>query len=90
MSKKTSEYNQAIHILLELKKLYPTYTMGSHLSFALSEYGDVWGLTDKELVFALEKYKTELEMDTVQDRDIDKIIKGGENLDKLFNDEDYE
>ena len=90
MSKKATYYNQAIHLLQELKKLYPGYSMGLHLSMALAEYGDTWGLSDKELVFALEKHKLEMEMDIAPDKDLDKIIKDGEDLDKLFEEGDYE
>lgn len=88
MSKKPTAYKQAINLLLELKKLYPNYSLGMHLSTCLSDYGDAWTVTDRELLFALEKYKTELEMNIVSDREIDKILKEGENLDKLFAEED--
>lgn len=50
-------------MLQHLHRLYPTYNMGRHLATALDGYGDIWGLTDKELEFALEKYVSELEMD---------------------------
>lgn len=90
MSKKPSAYNQAIHLLQELKHLYPTYSLGQHISTSLSDYGDAWGITDKELVFALEKYKTELEFNTVPDEDINKIIEEGKDLTKLFNEDEYE
>ena len=95
MAKKSCPYNQVIHILQELKKQYPLYTMGQHISTALSDYGDVWGLPDKEMLFALEKYKTELEFNIVPEKEIDKIIEEGKDLYTLFKDdenqeEDYE
>jgi len=92
MSKKPTPYKQAVTLLLELKKQYPNYSLGMHLSTALADYGDSWGITDKELLFALEKYRTELEMNVVSDKEIDKIIKDAENLDKLFleEEEDYD
>ena len=37
--------------------------MGRHLSTALDGYGDTWGLTDKEIAYALYKYRSQLEMD---------------------------
>jgi hypothetical protein len=89
--RKTSAYIQAIHILQDLHKLFPNYNMGRHLSTALDGYGDVWGMTDKELVFALEKYKTQLEMDNysaTEDEDLAKIIKDGIELDNIFKDEE--
>lgn len=85
---KKENYNKAIDILLELHKKYPNYGLGKHLSTALADYGDVWGLTDKEIVFALEKYKAELEY-TVDD-DIEKIIEDGKNIDKMLNKDPYD
>ena len=89
--RKMSAYNEVIHILQDLHKAFPNYNMGRHLSTALDGYGDVWGLSDKELVFALEKYKTQLEMDSyprTEDEELAKIIKDGMELDKMFKDED--
>jgi len=89
MSKKT-HYQQALHTLQELHKDFPTYNMGRHLATALSDYGDIWGLNDKELAFALNKYKTELEMDVphTDESEIDKIIKEGMDLDNILKEED--
>lgn len=89
MSKKTP-YQQALQTLQELHKDFPTYNMGRHLSTALDGYGDIWGLTDKELAFALNKYKAELEMDVphTDESEIDKIIKEGMDLDNILKEED--
>lgn len=89
MSKKT-HYQQALHTLQELHKSFPTYNLGRHLSTALSDYGDIWGMTDKELAFALDKYKTELEMDVphTDEKEIDRIIKEGMDLDNILKEED--
>ena len=56
-------FKEIIQTLNKLYKAHPTYNVGRHLSTALDEYGDIWGMTNKELAFALEKYSTELEMD---------------------------
>lgn len=92
MGKRISEYSQVLKVLLELKGLYPNYSLGQHISTAFSEYGDLWGITDKEFLFALQKYKTELEFNVVSDDEVDKIMKDAQNLDTLFKDEeeDYE
>lgn len=89
MSKKT-HYQHALQTLQELHKDFPTYNMGRHLSTALADYGDIWGLNDKELAFALNKYKTELEMDVphTDESEIDKIIKEGMDLDNILKEED--
>jgi len=66
--------------------------MGRHLATALDEYGDVWGLTDKEVLFALEKYKSQLELDVphTDENELDQIIKDGMNLDDILKEQDGE
>lgn len=83
-------YNQVISILQELHKDFPTYNMGRHLATALADYGDIWGITDKELVFALNKYKSELEMDIphTDESELEKIIKEGMDLDNILKEEE--
>ena len=90
--RRMSYYAQVLHILQSLHKNYPTYNMGKHLSTALDGYGDVWGISDRELLFALEKYKTQLEMDIphTDDDELDQIIKDGMNLDDILKEEDGE
>lgn len=88
MSKKPNYYNQALHLLQELHKLYPTYNMGRHLATALSDYPDMWGIPDKEVSYALQKYKAQLEMDVPHTEDIDKIIQDGMDLDRMFREEE--
>ena len=89
MSKKNN-YEKALQVLQDLHKDFPTYNLGRHLSTALADYGDIWGLSDKELCFALTKYKTELEMDVphTDESEIDKIIKDGMDLDNILKEED--
>lgn len=89
MSKK-NHYQQTLHTLQELHKDFPTYNMGRHLATALADYGDIWGLTDKEIAFALDKYKAELEMDVphTDDSELEKIIKEGMDLDNILKEED--
>jgi len=88
MSKRTNYYNKVVSALQELHTIYPNYNMGRHLATALDGYGDTWGLTDKEFLYALTKYKGELEMDVPHTDDIDQIIKEGMDLDNLFKEED--
>lgn len=92
MGKRATPYNQAVQILHDLKKEYPNYSLGQHIATALEAYGDIWGITDKEFVFALEKYRTELELNIVSDAEVDKIVRDAQNLDTLFQEEeeDYE
>lgn len=90
--RKPNYYNQAIHILQQLHASYPEHNMGKHLATALDEYGDIWGVSDKELLFALEKYKMQLDMDVphTDDKELDEIIKDGMNLDDILKEEDGE
>jgi hypothetical protein len=83
-------YRQIIHILEKLHKAHPTYNMGRHISTALDGYDDVWGVTDKEFLFALEKYELALNMDVdhIDQEEIDKIIKDGMNLERMFLDDE--
>jgi len=89
MSKKNN-YQQSLHTLQELHKDFPTYNLGRHLATALADYGDIWGITDKELAFALDKYKSELQMDVphTDDSELEKIIKEGMDLDNILKEED--
>jgi hypothetical protein len=87
--KKPNHFNQITAVLQDLHSSYPSYNLGRHLSTALDEYGDLWGVTDKEMLFALTKYKNQLDMDIphTDDSEIDKIIKEGLDLDNLFKEE---
>ena len=84
-------YTQIIGLLKELQKAFPKYNLGKHLSTALEGSGDVWGMSDKELLHLLHKYKTELELDMPHsnDQEIDDIIKNGMNLNNMFEEEEY-
>lgn len=88
--RKASVYNQILALLQQLHREYPNYNMGRHLATALDEYGDVWGLTDYEILFALNKYKTQLNSDIggVDVYNVNKIIEEGLDLDNILNEED--
>lgn len=88
MSRRQSDFSKLISLLTELHKAYPHYGVGRHLSTILADYGDIWGMTDREFVFALEKYKLQLEMDVPNAEDIDEIIRQGMNLDSILKEED--
>jgi hypothetical protein len=81
-------YRQIIRTLERLQKSHPTYNIGRHIATAL-DGSDVWGITDKELLFALQKYEVELNMDVDHEEDIEDIIKDGINLERtLFEEEE--
>ncbi len=89
--KKNTNYIAILEKLEELHSSHPSYSFGRHISIAFSEYGDVWGITDKEALFALEKYAQELEGDDdkiASSEYLDKIIKEGMNLDTILDEEE--
>lgn len=90
--RKASYYSQILQLLQQLHSAYPTYNLGRHLATALDGYGDVWGLTDKEILFALEKYKSELDLDIphTDETELDQIIRDGMNLDDILKEQDGE
>lgn len=89
---KPNNYYKILALLQQLHVSYPSYNLGRHIATALDEYGDTWGLTDKELLFALEKYAAELNMDFphTDESEIDRIIKDGMDLDNILKEEDVE
>lgn len=79
-------------MLESLHKAHPTYNIGRHISTALDGYDDIWGVTDKEFLFALEKYELELNMDSphIDEEEIEEIIKDGMNLERTLFEEEEE
>lgn len=82
MSRKNSEYTQIIELFQQLNKKYPSYSIGRHVATALADYTDVWGVSDKEFLFALTKYSAELEMNVLSDDDkfLQKVIADAEHI----------
>lgn len=87
--RRASAYNQILGILHELQKEYPQYNMGRHLATALDGYGDVWGIPDTEIFFALSKYRAQLNMDfnRSESQDIERIIQDGIDLDNILKED---
>lgn len=88
--KPTTPYEQILSVLVELKELFPTYNIGRHLETALDGHKDIWGLTDKEMLYSLKKYKAQLTLDIPHpdESEIDKIIKDGMNLDTILQEDE--
>lgn len=84
---KTTHYENILGILIELKEMYPGYTIAKHLSTALE--GNFWGMTDQQLFAELHKYKSRLQLDIPhKDDEIDQIIKDGMNLHKILEEDE--
>lgn len=92
MSRVVNYKKKVINQLEQLTKDYPSFGVGRHISTALSDYGDFWGITDKEFSFALDKYIAQLDLDenSIAAPDyIDKIIEDAKHLfDAKTDDED--
>lgn len=85
-----SNYLKTLDILKELKLKHPSYNLGRHIATALSDYGDIWGLTDKEVLFAFQKYSSELDLD-ILDMDeeyVNKVIEDAKDLNYILDDEE--
>ena len=87
---KPTAYEQILSVLIELKETFPSYNLGRHLDTALNEYKDIWGMTDKEMLYALSKYKSQLTMDVPHpdESEIDKIVKDAMNLDTILQEDE--
>jgi len=89
MTKLPNYHRKIIQILNRLCKSHPTYNMGRHISTAL-DGSDIWGVSDKDFLFALHKYEIEINMDIDHDdKELEAIIKDGMNLERtLFEEEE--
>jgi hypothetical protein len=84
-------YGECLSLLSKLHQEHPSFSLGRHLSTALSEYGDVWGLSNKEILYALEKYQAEIDMEnssSTHDEYVDKVVREGMNLDTILDEEE--
>lgn len=83
-------YRKILHVLESLHKAHPFYNMGQHISTAV-DGSELWGVTDKEMLLALEKYEASLEMDVNHnEEEIEEIIKDGMNLERTLFEEEEE
>lgn len=76
-------FEKCMKTLKELKRDYPNSGIGKHITLAMFDYNDTFGITDREFSFALEKYQAELELNTVSDKDIENVLL---ETDKIFED----
>lgn len=89
--RKPNYYKNALKTLEKLYESHPDISIGRHFSTAFADYGDVWGLSNKEFNYALEKYAQELEMDTLNiapDEYVQRVYDEGLNLENILKQED--
>ena len=80
---KHNHYKQILSILSKLKVSHPSYNLGKHIATALSDYPDIWGVSDIAFLQALQDYQQELNLDVKHkdnEEEIQKIIKEGMHL----------
>ena len=90
---KKDDFQRILSKLEELHKKHKTYSFGNIISIAFCEYGDIWGNTNKECLFALEKYESELELDSDKIASPDylaQLYKDVENFDNILDEEEDE
>lgn len=77
-------HNQILSVLRDLKTKYPNQGIGKHLSEALLDYPNYWGLSDKEFLHALEVYVLELEENSPpREEELKQLIESSSSIDKL-------
>jgi len=83
-------YAQIINVLNELKELFPKYNLGRHLETALDGHKDMWGLSDKDMLNAVNAYKQKLTIDSphTDDSELAKIIKDGMQLHNILHEDE--
>jgi hypothetical protein len=83
-------YAQILNVLTELKELFPRYNLGRHLETALDGRKDMWGLSDKEMLDAINGYKQKLTIDTPHrdDSELTKIINDGMHLHNILHEDE--
>lgn len=77
-------------LMEELIHDYPSFTLGRHLSSALMDYGDFWGISDKSLCLALEEYQKKLALDITDIAPDEFVYRIQEDAAHLFDDIDEE
>lgn len=88
---KKDNFQLILDKLVELHKKHKTYSFGRIQSMAFADYKDTWGMTDRECLFALEKYECELELDSdpIASEDyMEKLYKDVENFDSILEEGD--
>jgi len=88
MKNQVDYFEKIIKILKDLKKDHPDVEISKHYSLA-TDCGD-FSMSDKELFHALQKHKSELDMNTLSDKDLDKVIAETDELFKEVESDDEE
>jgi hypothetical protein len=77
MKNQVDYFERVIKIFKELKEDHPDVDITKHLMLATDANIN---FSDKELYHALQRHKNELDMNTLSDRDLEKVISETEEL----------
>lgn len=86
MKNQTDYFEKVIRIFKELKKDHPDVDISKH--YTLATDSGAFSMTDKELFYALQKHKSELDMNTLSDKDLQRVIEDTEDLFKEIETDD--
>lgn len=88
MRNQVDYFDKVMKLIKDLKKDYPHVEISKHYSLA-TDCGS-FSMSDKELFLALQKHKTELDMNTLSDNDLEKVIAETDDLFKEVETDDEE
>lgn len=71
-------FEKVLKTFRDLKKDHPDIELSKH--YMLATDNSNYPITDKELHYALVKHKSELDMNTLSDKDLQKVIDETEDL----------
>lgn len=78
MKNQVDYFERVLIIMRELKEDHPNIEISKH--YALATDSSNFNITDKELFLALQRHKGELDMNTLSDRDLERVIEETEDL----------
>lgn len=85
MKNQMDYFDKIQKIFKDLKKDHPDVELSKH--YLLATDGGGYPMTDKELYDALVKHQSELDMNTLSDKDLQKVI---DETGELFEEVDWE
>lgn len=88
MKNQVDYFEKIIKLLKELRKDHPDVELSKH--YCLATDSGSFSMSDKELYQALQKYKTELDMNTLSNRDLEKVIDDAEDMFKEIDVDPWE
>src|SRR5687768_11925410 len=71
-------FEKVIRAIKDLKRDHPDVEVSKH--YLLATDGSLYPLSDKELYTALQKYRSELDMNTLSDKDMERVISDTKDL----------